>query len=261
MADQIRFDDGTVYERMMGVWSRLVGVVFIDWLALGSELRWIDIGCGNGAFTELLVDRCAPAEVQGIDPFEGQIAFARRRPAARMAEFRRGDAMALPFTRDRFDAVVMALVIPLITDPTKAVSEMVRVAVPGGTVATYVWDLVGGRAPAEIIDAELRTMGVPTPRQPSFGASAMDALRDLWTGAGLVAVETREIMVRRTFADFEDFWEVNLLNPRIGPAIAAMKSGEAERLKARVQARVPQDAADRVTDTATANAIKACVPN
>jgi len=30
---QIRFDDGASYERMMGIWSRLIGDVFIDWLA------------------------------------------------------------------------------------------------------------------------------------------------------------------------------------------------------------------------------------
>src|SRR4051794_33711937 len=56
-------------------------------------LRWIDVGCGNGAFTELLVERCAPATVHGIDPSEAQLAFARTRPAARVAQFRQGDAM------------------------------------------------------------------------------------------------------------------------------------------------------------------------
>ena len=64
---QIRFDDGAAYERMMGNWSRLAGDIFLEWLAPRSGLRWIDIGCGNGAFTELLNERCAPAEVQGID--------------------------------------------------------------------------------------------------------------------------------------------------------------------------------------------------
>ena len=61
---QIRFTDGAAYERMMGVRSRLAGGVFIDWLAPRAGLRWIDIGCGSGAFTQLLADRCAPAEVQ-----------------------------------------------------------------------------------------------------------------------------------------------------------------------------------------------------
>src|SRR5712691_7145769 len=93
----IRFDDGAAYERMMGMWSQLAGACFLDWLALPAGLRWLDVGCGNGAFTELLVERCAPATVQGIDPSEGQLAFARTRAAARVAQFRQGDAMVLPF--------------------------------------------------------------------------------------------------------------------------------------------------------------------
>src|SRR6185503_16514299 len=128
MTDQkIRFEDGATYERMMGTWSRLVGVDFLQWLAPCSGLRWIDVGCGNGAFTELLVERCAPVEVHGIDPSEGQLAFARTRPAARVAEFRQGDAMALPFPGDRFDAAVMALVLVFVPEPAKGIAEMARV--------------------------------------------------------------------------------------------------------------------------------------
>src|SRR5690349_1951770 len=106
---QIRFDDGAAYERMMGTWSRLVGEVFLAWLAPAKGLRWVDVGCGNGAFTELIVDRCAPAAVEGIDPSDAQLAFARSRPAARRAAFHKGDAMALPFADGSFDAATMAL--------------------------------------------------------------------------------------------------------------------------------------------------------
>jgi ubiquinone/menaquinone biosynthesis C-methylase UbiE len=95
----------------MGRWSRLVGEVFLDWLDVPNDLRWLDVGCGNGAFTELVVERCAPAEVHGIDPSEGQLKYARARPATRMAEFRQGDAMALPFPDNSFDlAVIIARV-------------------------------------------------------------------------------------------------------------------------------------------------------
>ena len=95
MNTQIRFDDGGAYERYMGKWSQLVGDAFIDWLAPASNLRWLDVGCGSGAFSEAVIQRCAPAEVQGVDPSEGQLAFARKRPAARLAQFTQGDAMAL----------------------------------------------------------------------------------------------------------------------------------------------------------------------
>jgi ubiquinone/menaquinone biosynthesis C-methylase UbiE len=133
------FTDGEAYERMMGRWSRLVGEAFLDWLALPSGLRCLDVGCGNGAFTEVLIARCAPATVSGLDPSEEQIAYARQRPGAKPAEYRVGDALALPFVDGSFDAALMALAIVFVPDPVKAVAEMVRVVRPGGWVATYMW--------------------------------------------------------------------------------------------------------------------------
>ena len=101
MTNEIHFDDGAAYERYMGTWSQLAGDTFLEWLAPPPGLRWLDVGCGNGAFTEMVVERCAPASVQGIDPSEAQLAYARTRPAARVAQFRQGDAMACrsPTTR------------------------------------------------------------------------------------------------------------------------------------------------------------------
>ena len=69
MSDQtrsIRFNDGAIYERYMGQWSRLAGDEFLDWLAPQNGQRWLDVGCGNGAFTEMLFDRCAPASPAGF---------------------------------------------------------------------------------------------------------------------------------------------------------------------------------------------------
>jgi SAM-dependent methyltransferase len=257
---QIRFEDGAAYERSMGVWSRLAGDVFLDWVAPRPGLRWIDVGCGNGAFTELLVERCAPAEVQGIDPSEGQLAFARTRPAARVAKFRQGEAAALPFSENRFDAAVMALVIFFVADPAKGVAEMVRVVCPGGVVAAYAWDMLGGGFPHEQIRAEMRAMGLTPPLPPSPAASRIDAMRDLWTDAGLDAVETREITVQRTFADFDDFWTTSLVGASIGPIVAAMSPGDSDRLKSGVRVRLPPDAAGRITYSSRANAVKGRVP-
>jgi ubiquinone/menaquinone biosynthesis C-methylase UbiE len=257
---QIRYDDGAAYERYMGNWSRLAGEMFLSWLAPLPGLRWIDIGCGNGAFTELLIERCSPAEVQGIDPSEAQLAFARARPAARMAEFRQGDAMVLPFSDDRFDAAVMALVIFFVPDPAKGVAEMVRVVCPRGMVATYAWDMLGGGFPMEPIQAEMRAMGLTPVLPPSSGASRMEALRTLWTDAGLDAIEMREITVQRTFAEFDDFWATSLLGASIRPMVAAMASDDVELLKTRVHARLPADAAGRITYSARANAVKGRVP-
>jgi ubiquinone/menaquinone biosynthesis C-methylase UbiE len=244
----------------MGRWSQLAGKLFLDWLALPKGLRWLDVGCGNGAFTEMLVERCAPSAVQGIDPSAEQIAFARARLPDGAARFDVGDAMALPYGDDAFDAAVMALVIFFVPDPARAVAEMARVVGRGGIVSAYAWDVVGGGLPAALIQAEMRAMGMTPPLPPSFEASRLQSLRSLWSEAGLEKIETREISVQRTFADFEEFWTINLLGPSIGGVVASMPKGDAELLKKRVSARLPADANGRITSAARANAVKGYMP-
>jgi len=259
--DQIRFDDGAAYERYMGAWSRLVGAAFLDWLAPAAGLRWLDVGCGNGAFTQMIVDRCGPAAVHGVDPAAAQLAYARTRPAARVAQFSQGDAMALPFPADTFDAAVMPLVIFFVPDPAKGVAEMARVVRPGGAVAAYSWDMAGGGFPYEALHAEIRALGVGVPAPPSPDASRVEALQDLWTAAGLEAVETYAITAQRTFADFADYWATVLGGPSVGRQIAAMTPDALADLQARTRACLPADAGDRITCGARANAVKGRVPD
>ncbi len=257
---QIRFDDGASYERTTGVWSKLAGNVFLDWLKPQSGLRWVDVGCGNGAFTELIFNRFAPTEVHGIDPSEAQLDFARTRPGARTAKFQLGDAMALPFSDDSFDVAVMALAIYFVPDPAKGVAEMARVVRPRGQIAAFVWDVVGGKATATPIQSEMVAMGYTPSRQPSAHASRIEALHELWVDAGLDAIETREIDVQRTFEDFDDFWTTTLLIPVLRPTFAAMPSKDRKILKARVRERLPADATGRITYEARANAVKGRMP-
>jgi ubiquinone/menaquinone biosynthesis C-methylase UbiE len=256
----IRFNDGEAYDQSMGQWSLLAGRIFIDWLSPRRGLRWIDVGCGSGAFSELLFHHCAPAEVQGIDPSEAQLVFARSRPGTPGAVFQVGDAMALPFPENRFDAAVMALVIFFVPEPAKGVAEMARVVSPGGLVAAYAWDMEGGGFPFEPIHAELRAQGIMPPGAPSANASRIDVLRELWTGTGLESVETREITVRRSFPDFEDFWNKSTKMGSMRASIAAMPADEAEHLKERVRKRLPADDQGRVAYDSRANAIKGRVP-
>ena len=65
-----------------------------------------------------------------------------------------------------FDVAVMALVVTYLSDPNKAVSEMVRVVRPGGWVATYVWDVPGAGTPVHPIYVAMESLGMPAPRPP-----------------------------------------------------------------------------------------------
>src|SRR6202163_3158441 len=199
------FSDGKTYERMMGRWSKLAGRIFLDWLDPPKNLNWIEVGCGNGAFTEELIARCAPRAVSAVDPSPGQLDFARTRPVAKLAQFSLGDAQALPFPDRSFDAAAMALVITFVPDAAKAVAEMARVVRPGGVVATYMWDTQSGGVPLGAIEAALEFLGKSAPVRPSGAASRRDTMQALWQAAGLQAIETREIRIPIAYSSFDDF--------------------------------------------------------
>jgi SAM-dependent methyltransferase len=258
---QIHFNDAGAYDQFMGVWSRLAGAVFLDWLAPARGLGWVDVGCGSGAFTELVAGRCAPSRIEGIDPSEAQLAFARSRMLGGQVNFRQGDAMALPFAADSFDAAVMALVIFFVPVPAKGVAEMKRVVAPGGQVAAYAWDMDGHGFPLEPVLAELRELGLTPGRPPSVDASRLTAMRALWQEAGLRDIETRQIEVARSFADFDEFWAISMKGPSTAEAIRSLPPAEAEGLKERVRAKLATDASGRITTFARANAVKGRVAN
>ncbi len=89
----------------------------------------------------------------------------------------------------------------------------------------------------------------------------MQALRELWTGAGLEEVQTRKITVQRTFADFDTFWATSTGSGSIKPTLAALPAGVLESLISRVRAKLPVDAAGRITYGAFANAVKGRMPS
>ena len=73
----IFFDNGDAYEHFMGVWSRLVGGHFIEWLCPEKNSSFADIGCGYGAFSVQIDQLCNPKKIAGIHPSEAQINYAK----------------------------------------------------------------------------------------------------------------------------------------------------------------------------------------
>jgi ubiquinone/menaquinone biosynthesis C-methylase UbiE len=256
--DQL-FTDGAAYERLMGRWSRRVGDVFIDWIEAPRDLRWLDIGCGTGVFTEQVIRGCSPAAVVGIDPSPEQLAFARGRGEWSKVEFIVGDAQDLPFADNSFDIAVMALVIHFVPDPAKSVAEMWRTLRPGGTAAAYVWDYKNAGSPTAPLAAAMRAMGLQSPAPPSPQVTSLQALEELWRAAGFEQTGTRAIDIAVEFADFEDFWQ-SMTMP-VGPAgkaIAAMPPDGQAQLRSVLEQQVPLTADGRVTYRARASAVKGC---
>lgn len=259
MTDQpIRFQNADAYESAMGTWSRLAGLDFLEWLSPETGLRWVDIGCGSGAFTELLVQHAAPGSVTGVDPSEPQLDFARQRQTLQGCAFQQADAMQLPFADASFDAAVMALVLFFVPDPARGLAEMRRVVRPGGLVCAYLWDFSTGGFPFEPIQAEQRAMGMSPAQPPSVAVAAMSALQDSFTAAGFTAIETTTLRVTRSFDDFDSFWSVT--TGMMQQALQHMGPDTTAALRERVSQRLLPDSAGRITYSAHANAIRAHTP-
>ena len=255
------FTDGAAYEQLMARWTRAAGTTFLDWLAPPSGARWLDVGCGTGVFTELVVETCSPASVIAIDPSAAQIELARKKPVAQRVDFRIADAQTLPFSDGTFDIVVSSLVINFIADRPRALAEMRRVCSPGGVIAGYVWDFATQRSPNAPIRFGLQQIGAKPPPVPGTEDSQPEALTSLFAGGRLTDIATRMIDVTMSFSDFNDFWQSQTpsYNPT-GKMIAALSESDREKVLASVRARLPAGPDGSVTHSARANAIKARVP-
>jgi len=133
------WERGSPYEQYIGRWSRKAAPLFLEWLDQPQGQRWLDVGCGTGALTGAILDRCGPVSVVGLEPSEGFIKAAHQNLVGK-ARFLAGNAAAIPQDDGACDVVVSGLVLNFIPDLPVALAEMARVAVAGGTVAAYVWD-------------------------------------------------------------------------------------------------------------------------
>ena len=98
MAETTRHDSwqaGDSYEAYIGRWSRQIAPLFLDWLGANDGLDWLEVGCGSGALSAAILDRCKPRTLLSTDPSKGFVSTARANVPDERAELRVGDAQAL----------------------------------------------------------------------------------------------------------------------------------------------------------------------
>jgi ubiquinone/menaquinone biosynthesis C-methylase UbiE len=251
-----KFFDGGGYEKMMGRWSLVAGARFLEFLQPDQEISWLDVGCGNGAFSELLFKQARATRVDGIDPSDGLLQTARTRLDGYPAVMTQGDAQSLPYGDNQFDASVMALVINFIPDPAKAVAEMVRVTKPGGSVSSYIWDIAGGGLTMEPIRAALKTGGLEAPvTGPEKATCAY--MENLWQTLGLQDIETTHIEVPLNYENFEDFWESNTGIPNsVANAVKKLAGDDVAKLKKNLEEELSSADTGSISYMAAVNAVK-----
>ena len=111
-----------------------IAASLLERVALPPEPRCLEIGCGQGAVTRLLVEQYG-ARVVASDYDPAQVALARERLAdlGEQVEFRVVDARAMPFDDAQFDGVFSFQVMHHIPGGWRqVVAETARVLKPGG---------------------------------------------------------------------------------------------------------------------------------
>ena len=135
---------GNAYEQFMGRWSTLVAQRFLTWLAIPPARSWLDVGCGTGSLTRLILETYQPKEIISIDPSSDFISHAQRTIMNPSVHFRVGLAETLDLDSSSIDAAVSGLVLNFVPQPKVAMSEMLRVTKPGGKIGIFVWDYAEG---------------------------------------------------------------------------------------------------------------------
>ena len=152
-------------------------------LSVGDHL--LDVGCGNGEEVRAAAALVGTGRAVGLDMSEALVSEALRRTPAgtRNVEFVVGDAHALPFSDDSFDAVRTERVLQHVADPTAVVGEMVRVLRPGGRLAAWEpdWGLAFVDSSDTVTTAAVLDRVSTAARNPWIGR----ALRRLFRDAGL----------------------------------------------------------------------------
>jgi SAM-dependent methyltransferase len=203
------YSNPAAYEQFMGRWSARLAPLFTRFAGVGDGQRVLDVGCGTGILSRSLLASDKTIRVVGVDPTEDYVAFARQKAPESRATFQVGAAESLPFPDKSFDAAMALLVVQDMDDPARAVREMARTTRRGGPVAACLWDFRDGMpmfslfwqaADAVAPEATARYRAQPANRL------GLQALAELWAGAGLSAVRTTSLELTQEFSSFEDFW-------------------------------------------------------
>lgn len=215
------------YDRFMGRYSRPLATAFADWcLPADAGTRFLDVGCGPGALTEVAVQRLGASSVVAVDPTPGFVEAFRARH--RGVEVHRASAEHLPFAGGEFDAAAAQLVFHFVSEPERGAAEMARVVRPGGVVAACVWDMDEGMQMLRSFwDAALALDPNAPDEARTLRFGSPGELAALLRRAGLQHVAETTLTVHASYANFDELWASFLLG--IGPAGAYATSRTPEQ--------------------------------
>jgi SAM-dependent methyltransferase len=235
------FDSATSYDRFMGRYSRPLARDFAAYAGLRPGQRALDVGCGPGALTGVLVETLGSSAVAAVDPSPAFVEAARDRFPS--VDVRLATAERLPFSHGTFDVSLAQLVVHFMSDPIAGLSEMRRVTRPGGSLAACVWDYTRDSTPLTVFWKAARELDSSIETESRLPGSTPGDLRRLFEAAGIVDVEETTLSIEVEHPDFDDWWEPFTLG--VGPAgkyVASLGSDAEAELRELCRLALPSGA-------------------
>jgi SAM-dependent methyltransferase len=190
-------------------------------LRAGSTVLDVASGSGNAAIAAARLG----GVVTAIDYVPALLERGRERAEAERlrVDFRAGDAEAVPFPDESFDAVISVFGSMFASDPRRAALELVRVTRPGGTIALASW------TPEGFIGSMFKTVAARVPPPPGLASPLLWGTEDYL--ADLFGTEVAWVHRQRTFtfrfASAEAF--VETFTRYYGPTLKALEAAGSER--------------------------------
>jgi SAM-dependent methyltransferase len=124
-----------------------------------SPARVLEIASGTGVVTRALASALPEStSIVATDLNQAMLDRAAAVGTSRPVEWRRADAMSLPFDDQSFDAVVCQFGVMFFPDKPAAFAEARRVLRPGGVFLFSVWDRIEENEFADVVTSALAPM-------------------------------------------------------------------------------------------------------
>ena len=213
------------YNSAFGILARQAVGPMLDAAQVTHGMQVLDICCGPGVLAAGALERGAAP--MGIDLSEEAVQLART--LVPHGRFQQGDAQALPFPAESFDAALCGYGLMHLPEPAAALREILRVLRPGGRASFSVWDATG--AGFTLVYEAVRARGsmdVALPHGPDFFQfGSPQRMQSALAEAGFADTAAFPFGQEWTVANADRYIE-SILNGTVrAAAVLAAQSGEA----------------------------------
>lgn len=233
------------WERQAATYEASVGRVtaraidpLLDAAGVGAGTAVLDVATGPGEIAARAAAR--GANVVASDVAEAMIERARiKHPDI---EFRQAPAEQLPFEDGSFDAAVAGFLLLHLARPERVASELARVVVTGGRIATTVWDAPErNRYLGMLFDAIGDAGATPPPDLPPgppiFRFADENALARLLEDAGFSDMTVETIGFEERLSSAGELWEAIMGGAvRLPPLVFGQPEAVQREIRSRFEA-------------------------